>query len=220
MFQSTLPAGGATVVVQRRAVRIHGFNPRSPRGERPGLFYPRIGEFRFQSTLPAGGATQISAHIRPVNVVSIHAPRGGSDLILNFLGISAPEFQSTLPAGGATTAACQSSSVSAVSIHAPRGGSDVLTFIEESEYTVVSIHAPRGGSDKFTKRIKETIYSFNPRSPRGERRTPSRPYRRQRRFNPRSPRGERLHCCWRQSNHLMVSIHAPRGGSDQDDLTA
>ena len=55
------------------------FNPRSPWGER--LLYG-CGVFvgiQFQSTLPVGGATRLRQHHAVVAVISIHAPRGGSD---------------------------------------------------------------------------------------------------------------------------------------------
>ena len=56
VFQSTLPAGGATS-------------------------FPRLGErFNlFQSTLPAGGATRVYCKATAAVAISIHAPRRGSD---------------------------------------------------------------------------------------------------------------------------------------------
>ena len=147
------------------------FNPRSPRGERHGPLIACIGHLGlFQSTLPAGGATKNCRRIRGKNHISIHAPRGGSDI-----GIRSPPrysglyfnprsprgerleskllayshlrhfnprsprgerlmaicalvisfiFQSTLPAGGATTDQRQTPDTRRISIHAPRGGSD------------------------------------------------------------------------------------------------
>ena len=61
LFQSTLPAGGATF---RSLIRpIH-----AP---------------KFQSTLPAGGATRKGYDMEYLYVlISIHAPRGGSDEII------------------------------------------------------------------------------------------------------------------------------------------
>ena len=81
-FQSTLPAGGATppacaYIRGHTPISIHAprggsdyfngaengggrydFNPRSPRGERPGNQRASKGQqYKFQSTLPAGGAT-------------------------------------------------------------------------------------------------------------------------------------------------------------------
>ena len=127
-FQSTLPAGGATAFVLWCGLRDwKHFNPRSPRGERPGAKRPRINKasnfnprsprgerradldnsnllFKFQSTLPAGGATGIKIDAPQLSrMISIHAPRGGSDQ--RFVPRSGHSllFQSTLPAGGATT---------------------------------------------------------------------------------------------------------------------
>ena len=100
-FQSTLPVGGATSQCPRRGRPSGHFNPRSPWGERrlelalflpEGYFNPRSpwGERRlssrvvkpvpiFQSTLPVGGATIAEQRDGAQAVISIHAPRGGSD---------------------------------------------------------------------------------------------------------------------------------------------
>ena len=101
-FQSTLPVGGATCEIDAdyfaRQISIHAprggsdphgnrcggilkdFNPRSPWGER---LFPasRIAPSRgFQSTLPVGGATQAALRNGNLFPISIHAPRGGSDI--------------------------------------------------------------------------------------------------------------------------------------------
>ena len=58
---------------------------------------------RFQSTLPVGGATKlISVFIHFFEKISIHAPRGGSDIHLTAIQAVYSSFQSTLPVGGAT----------------------------------------------------------------------------------------------------------------------
>ena len=77
-FQSTLPAGGATIMPRVFSASSY-FNPRSPQGERQTVRFRRAFAIEFQSTLPAGGATTMR---------------------LKWCIIS--EFQSTLPAGGAT----------------------------------------------------------------------------------------------------------------------
>ena len=60
------------------------------------------------------------------------------------------------------------------------------------------------------------LSDFNPRSPRGERRTCTGGCRRQMRyFNPRSPRGERLAVKDLQARAGIISTHAPREGSDR-----
>ncbi len=193
VFQSTLPVGGATCSRieitdyakcfnprspwgerredgSKRLLRIPGFNPRSPWGERP--YHPILGISNklFQSTLPVGGATCPRAQFRSVYIVSIHAPRGGSDLTVNESHYHIfYEFQSTLPVGGATLVCCCQCTGGDVSIHAPRGGSDEITMLKKqaadlfqstlpvggatpwviyrAQIWKVSIHAPRGGSD-------------------------------------------------------------------------
>ena len=123
------------------------FNPRSPQGERR------------QSTHTYGD----------IFVISIHAPRKGSDVALYLRG----------------------GDVVLISIHAPRKGSDKFTEVFAGS-TIISIHAPRKGSDINSGGFKRSGTNFNPRSPQGERplsclpvvcRLPD--------FNPRSPQGER-----------------------------
>ena len=145
----------------------------------------------FQSTLPARGATPAAVRGGAFHVISIHAPRTGSDSSWGSicaatghfnprsphgerrtsmgLNIASNEFQSTLPARGATAAREHAQPAEAISIHAPRTGSD-------SSWG--SICAATG--------------HFNPRSPHGERRQHGGLMRAtQRHFNPRSPHGER-----------------------------
>ena len=80
-FQSTLPARGATKPWKANRYPLQNFNPRSPHGERRQILLKTMGVYLFQSTLPARGATTIA-----------RATGGGGDL-----------FQSTLPARGATS---------------------------------------------------------------------------------------------------------------------
>ena len=101
-------------------------------------------------------------------VISIHAPRAGSDDILSevvdfelyfnprspcgerrhMLGVwmYASLFQSTLPVRGAT----------------------IVLFDLLSCY-LISIHAPRAGSDRLCSGWSDNSHNFNPRSPCGER---------------------------------------------------
>ena len=78
-FQSTLPARGATT---------------------SSLNWQTTGQF--QSTLPARGATERHcAQVRGL-LISIHAPRTGSDASAQASMTVSARFQSTLPARGAT----------------------------------------------------------------------------------------------------------------------
>ena len=126
LFQSTLPAWGAT---HRR--RLPGFvpacfNPRSPHGERRTEKITIYTIFSFQSTLPAWGATSITTTGVWHYVVSIHAPRMGSDNYNLRTTVNRDAFQSTLPAWGATVNEFAGRRNDRVSIHAPRMGSDSI----------------------------------------------------------------------------------------------
>ena len=78
----------------------------------------------FQSTLPVWGATKLDIDTVDALIISIHAPRVGSDS--NGAGCRPwlCRFQSTLPVWGATTECAMYGKSWAISIHAPRVGSD------------------------------------------------------------------------------------------------
>ena len=146
-FQSTLPARGATRAVDPigRSLTISIHAPRTG-SDAPGSGHHQGGQFQstlpargatpqrkallacaapFQSTLPARGATTRNTCRLNADIISIHAPRTGSDdrteinhIGLTCISIHAPRtgsdtssacpsgtskrFQSTLPARGAT----------------------------------------------------------------------------------------------------------------------
>ena len=124
-FQSTLPVGGATVACAMAVLEI-----------------------LFQSTLPVGGATASRQAAKANLKVSIHAPRGGSDLVSWLLVWLPFWFQSTLPVGGATSDGCQVVPVPCgFNPRSPWGERQAYGMDAATAYQV-SIHAPRGGSDK------------------------------------------------------------------------
>ena len=102
-FQSTLPARGATLPTGWTVRGQRYFNPRSPHGERPQSRANPQRCWKFQSTLPARGATLLTRQSAGASVISIHAPRTGSDLPPSSAWNPNNLFQSTLPARGATT---------------------------------------------------------------------------------------------------------------------
>ena len=102
IFQSTLPARGATYVIQHSNAGDVYFNPRSPHGERHAQTNDYYATDPFQSTLPARGATPIRFINSTDEIISIHAPRTGSDPTTGCLMRTTSRFQSTLPARGAT----------------------------------------------------------------------------------------------------------------------
>ena len=168
----------------------------------------------FQSTLPARGATPANQEPHGTAVISIHAPRTGSDDSAANLYQRIKKFQSTLPARGATAQGETSNQFLCISIHAPRTGSDharhscwaALPFQSTlpargatsemfallSSIHSISIHAPRTGSDRQSAFDFHFIHHFNPRSPHGERQDD-----------------------FRRDVPCDISIHAPRTGSDK-----
>ena len=168
-FQSTLPARGATVSCS------HEFNCFT----------------RFQSTLPARGATihkRIHFLLPPI---SIHAPREGSDALVDMQDEVKKLFQSTLPARGATytqrgddhgrylfqsTLPARGATTDwqygltrdgfQSTLPARGATSHDATTVHAAK---ISIHAPREGSDGSVNGAVVGRHHFNPRSPRGER---------------------------------------------------
>ena len=169
LFQSTLPARGATKLVAVFARDREDFNPRSPHGERRlaratrkrdniiSIHAPRTGSDEALFAI-ARAITRISIHAPRTGsdstlqsykihlLISIHAPRTGSDGSPASGSIPAASFQSTLPARGATVKDLQEQVKRLISIHAPRTGSDRARGTQVAEMTI-SIHAPRTGSD-------------------------------------------------------------------------
>ena len=152
IFQSTLPAGGATLLCILMTM-IFIFQSTLPAGGATNSGFMAAQQAKFQSTLPAGGATYQFFASGLSDSISIHAPRRGSDrkqfrsckdasyfnprspqgerLPPPVSRILAVQFQSTLPAGGATHNCFLTLTFDDISIHAPRRGSDtILTTIE------------------------------------------------------------------------------------------
>ena len=169
LFQSTLPAWGATRALPDRC--------RDP--------------LEFQSTLPAWGATAVAGVSNRGWLVSIHAPRMGSDLVRADAielctrfnprsphGERPPHpggscvgamFQSTLPAWGATSYSVPVVARGLFQSTLPAWGA-TISRIGRQPPNHVSIHAPRMGSDRTAGASGLPAPGFNPRSPHGERR--------------------------------------------------
>jgi len=102
------------------------FNPRPPCGERRDTYAPAATKTQFQSTPPVRGATDERRRDVPLSLVSIHAPRAGSDTEQSQVLATDMAFQSTPPVRGATNAESHNGMPFVVSIHAPRAGSDLI----------------------------------------------------------------------------------------------
>ena len=191
IFQSTLPARGATRWKKSARNRQTHFNPRSPHGERHDT---------------TDGDAQAPPHFNP------RSPHGERPARWR-TSCGARRFQSTLPARGATSFRHAGVWYIPISIHAPRTGSDQMDSAERADYRI-SIHAPRTGSDLSRNAFWICAKNFNPRSPHGERQTGSENHLRDTTFQSTLPaRGATLSrsLC---AEPCIISIHAPRTGSD------
>ena len=103
IFQSTLPARGATCLHSSRFLFPEDFNPRSPHGERPDDAAIILSDTPISIHAPRTGSDTYKCPDCGATVISIHAPRTGSDTASTAGTRTAKRFQSTLPARGATS---------------------------------------------------------------------------------------------------------------------
>ena len=164
------PRVGSDINVSLPGLLPRHFNPRSPCGERRYLITETAKRYifqstlpvwgatcrtlkscvdkrKFQSTLPVWGATAENPWSSRKIVISIHAPRVGSDAAGSWPGRLSPDFNPRSPCGERQT------------------NVDRVLAV-----TSISIHAPRVGSDSHGKHDYDRAGNFNPRSPCGERR--------------------------------------------------
>ena len=191
IFQSTLPARGATGDTLYLYGRLWHFNPRSPHGERHNWLRGNALKGGFQSTLPARGATWHGICRQRQHGISIHAPRTGSDFLVLFTLTANANFNPRSP-------------------HGERHLLPIATCVQ-----LISIHAPRTGSDGEYRVFGRHRQNFNPRSPHGERPLVYSPHA-DKCISIHAPRtGSDV------SNSdsiclMLISIHAPRTGSDRN----
>ena len=169
------------------------FNPRSPCGERPAWRSRRAAAGNFNPRSPCGERRGLCPHPIVRVSISIHAPRVGSDILMEIERSKEAGFQSTLPVWGAT----------------------LEKFRTSMEFWAFQSTLPVWGATPSLRPPRVPKGDFNPRSPCGERQPgkgglPGAPgfqstlpvwgatFSRKpgpgpgRNFNPRSPCGERL----------------------------
>ena len=234
-FQSTLPVWGATPpnISDRRKthISIHAprvgsdarqpgiglirsdFNPRSPCGERQSWNAGGTATMAFQSTLPVWGATGLAINDLFGSAISIHAPRVGSDaegrkpLYLRYHfnprspcgerqkianGEKTLElFQSTLPVWGATVVMLSFS---------------VLTFLFQSTLPVWgATNDSRDGNIRLLFQSTLPVWGATPYPPG---------CRRSEKFQSTLPVWGATDGLPGLAGYRLISIHAPRVGSD------
>ena len=163
------------------------FNPRAPRGARPGAHDASRGR-----------------------KISIHAPREGRDDSWLLISERQRDFNPRAPRGARLSLPRLAGLRRDFNPRAPRGARlAILIFVAVA--VLISIHAPREGRDLFHASDKPSHRNFNPRAPRGARRLTRRNCWRIIHFNPRAPRGARRSRPVPSGSACHFNPRAPRG---------
>ena len=169
------------------------FNPRSPCGERLRLSdFPDL-RLVISIHAPRVGSDRDNEKVAQAWAISIHAPRVGSDGIMLTLQKFTAYFNPRSPCGERRRDAIILGSDLSISIHAPRVGSDEYKQAAE-DGVVISIHAPRVGSDLRRGNAAGSRAGFQSTLPVW---------------------GATL-CSQGKQSLVTISIHAPRVGSDHE----
>ena len=143
------------------------FNPRSPCGERRSIAFAWTITI-FQSTLPVRGATRGRRRYTDDKLISIHAPRAGSDPHALKGGLLLYHFNPRSPCGERLQSVAFICSICNFNPRSPCG-ERLVFYYHLFHILLISIHAPRAGSDGYGGIWKWRQHYFNPRSPCGER---------------------------------------------------
>ena len=172
---------------------------------------------KFLSTLPVRGATHhCEDHKAVVLLISIHAPREGSDVMSCRSPSVAPAFLSTLPVRGATTLRSSTSTTAPKFLSTLPVRGATCRPAHRHRVAEISIHAPREGSDHTGPARAFGSGKFLSTLPvRGATQLGV-----QAAFGGHisihAPREGSDRGWTRQARLGMISIHAPREGSDGD----
>ena len=147
-FNPCSPCGERLVQVSYQIVAVFDFNPCSPCGERPDVPGWDGSAQIFQSMLPVRGATSVPVHLLPMPVISIHAPRAGSDRFRTSSMALTPDFNPCSPCGERPSSASAGSCAS-----------------------LFQSMLPVRGATRVRSKHQRQHKNFNPCSPCGERQT-------------------------------------------------
>ena len=140
------PRTGSDLRLRSRRARINHFNPRSPHGERPTGIQPIPVWHNFNPRSPHGERRNPGEYGES-GLISIHAPRTGSDIRPHVHRQGVGDFNPRSPHGERPAFCSIHHDASRISIHAPRTGSD-RGLRHKVAVLGISIHAPRTGSDE------------------------------------------------------------------------
>ena len=192
LFQSTLPARGATTFVvhaQKSNISIH-----APRTGSDALYFPRIAFARyFNPRSPHGERPSGQPEPPAASNFNPRSPHGERRSARTSPDVTFP-FQPTLPARGATTDGDAQAPPRKISTHAPRTGSDGIRGRKQLHQKQFQPTLPARGATPPIRGFVKAL-AFQPTLPaRGATRRQQLIYHR-----------------------LCISTHAPRTGSDQND---
>ena len=176
-------------IISKRAIKFQSTHPL--RGATKSIAFAKI-LIPFQSTHPLRGATMQLSIVLPLRIISIHAPLAGCDTIIKTFCNQMQNFNPRTPCGVRPAAICEDIGTSGFQSTHPSRGATVMNINVNSK-TEISIHAPLAGCDTRPACPSCPSHYFNPRTPRGVRRTNGTPMR------------------WL----FTISIHAPLAGCDQ-----
>ena len=239
-FQSTRPMRGATerlnLLFGRPDVSIHAphagrdchnlspliikrrFNPRAPCGARRCIGYCVSFAFLFQSTRPMRGATDLVTKWLSLSRVSIHAPHAGRDHISFHCRARRGSFNPRAPCG-----ARPRSMRSRIRVHRfnPRAPCGARRGYDNSldEYRDVSIHAPRVGRDLITTHYYQINTQFQSTRPVWGATLGQLSQSLFLKFQSTRPVWGATYLSLTEFISILVSIHAPRVGRDEDSPT-
>ena len=167
------------------------FNPRSPDGERPPNSTCWMRSKHFNPRSPDGERHQRHFTVHSGGVISIHAPRMGSDGSGNAVGCRYPNFNPRSPDGERLWCAVFGIRFTLFQSTLPGWGATDGKNVHRPYQAFQSTLPGWGATGLSSFRRTSSIY-----------------------FNPRSPDGERPAVLQRDGLVDHISIHAPRMGSD------
>ena len=168
------------------------FNPRPPRGGRPGAAFHSLDYIEISIHAPReGGDAPTTIWSSPSRYINPRPPRGGRPGITS-IGQYAFRFQSTPPARGATwLGRLVGTPLAYFNPRPPRGGR-LIVFVTVLLLPRISIHAPREGGDASLIAQVSVDYLFQSTPPaRGATAAADKRRSARQHFNPRPPRGGR-----------------------------
>ena len=170
----------------------------------------------FLSTLPARGATFENLDIRPITPeISIHAPREGSDTNGSAAAALAGNFYPRSPRGERQNFQCRVLELYNISIHAPREGSDTRLADSRPGRTDFYPRSPRGERPESKLALAFVSALFLSTLPARGATCPLVRRGGRRAFLSTLPARGATQPAAAGDLHRVISIHAPREGSDR-----